>query len=146
MTVDGLLVDFDDRLEVKVLVIADGELGLFQHVLQQLRRVARLAGRFRQGIEQFFLQIVRQPFGLDVDLKLGRRAERVLFGSQPDDGRKSGPLVGHQDGLHDSAVSPHRVLVVQQVVAGGPVMPFVLHEPHDLRGYFATAMRHIYYT
>lgn len=33
VTVDGLLVDFDNRLEVKIFVLSDGELSLFEHVL-----------------------------------------------------------------------------------------------------------------
>jgi len=62
VTVDGLLVDFDNRLEVKLFVLPDGELGLFEHVLQVLERVGRIAGRFHHGIEQFSLQAVSQPF------------------------------------------------------------------------------------
>jgi len=76
-----------------------------------------------------------------MNLKFRRRAERVLFGRQPEHGREPGALVGHQDGLDDSAVPSHRVLVIQQVVSGGPVMPFVLHEPYDLRGYFAAEVK-----
>lgn len=58
VTVDGLLVYFDNRLEVKVFVLADGELCLFEHVLQVLERVGRFTGRFHHSIEQFFLQAI----------------------------------------------------------------------------------------
>jgi len=62
VTVNGLLVDFDNRLEVKVFVFPDGELSLFKHVLQVLECFGRFAGRFRHGIEQFSLQAVSQSF------------------------------------------------------------------------------------
>lgn len=62
VTVDGLFVDFDNRLEVKVFVFPDGELSLFKHVLQVLEHVGRFAGRFHHGIEQFSLQAVSQSF------------------------------------------------------------------------------------
>jgi len=62
VTVDGLLVDFDNRLEVKVFVLLDGELSFFEHVLYVLERVGRFTGRFRHGIEQFSLQAVSQSF------------------------------------------------------------------------------------
>jgi len=51
VTVDGLLIDFDNRLEVKVFVLSDGELCLFEHVLQVLERVGHFTGWFHHGIE-----------------------------------------------------------------------------------------------
>jgi len=143
VTVDGLLVNFDNCLEVKVFVLPDDELGLFEHVLKVLKRVGCFTGRFHHGIEQFSLQAIGQSFGFYVDLKFRWRSERVLFCRQPEHWREPGTLVGHQDGLDDSAVPPHGVLVVQQVVSCGPVMPFVLHEPYNLRGYFAAEGRNL---
>jgi len=58
VTVDGLFVDFDNSLEVKVFVIPNGELGLFEQVLQVLQPVGRFTSRFYHDIEQFFLQAV----------------------------------------------------------------------------------------
>jgi len=58
VTVDGLFVYFDNRLEVKVFILLDCELCLFEHVLQVLERFGRFAGRFHHGIEQFFLQAI----------------------------------------------------------------------------------------
>jgi len=78
-----------------------------------------------------------------MNLKFRRRTERVLFGRQPEHGREPGALVGHQDSLNDSTVSSHRVLVIQQVVSGGPVMPFVLHKPYDLSRYFAAEEKNL---
>lgn len=132
VTVDGLFVDLDDGLEVEGLVLLHREFGFLQH-FQQLGHVKRLAGRPDQRAEQLPFDAVREPLDFHVHLELGRRAERVLFGRQPQHGREPRKLVGHEHGLDDAPVAPHRVLVVQQVVSGGPNVPFPLHKPHDLR-------------
>lgn len=132
VTVDGLLVDLDDRLEVQALVPHDGQ----PCPGQRLQQGSRIAGK-RPGDrpEQLPYDVVHQALGFDVHLELGCGAERMLFGRQPKHGRQPGALVGHQHRLDDATVAARRVLVVQQVVAGGPRVPFVPHEPHDLRRY-----------
>lgn len=125
---------------MKVLVLLNGEFGPFQY-LQQLGHLNRFVGRFGQRVEQLRLQVVRQPFGFQVDFELGGRAERMLFGRQPDHRREPRPLVGHQNSLDDPSVPSHRVFVVQKIVSGGPQMRLVLHEPHDFRGRFAAAVK-----
>lgn len=132
VAVDGLLVDLDDRLEVQALVSHDGQPGPGK----RLEQGCRFAGqRPSDRAEQLPFDAVHQALGLDVHLEFGRGAKRMLFGRQPEHGRQPGALVGHQHRLDDATVAAGRVLVVQQVVAGGPRVPFVPHEPHDLRRY-----------
>lgn len=64
----------------------------------------------------------------------------MLFRCQPDQRWESSSLAGHQHGLDDSTISSQRILVVEQIVSGGPVMPLVLYEPYDLCGYFAATV------
>lgn len=135
MAVDGLPVDLDDHFEVECLVIVDGELGPLQHG-QQLGHV----GGFCQRAEELAFQTVWEPFRFHVDLKLRGGPVRMLFSRQPERGREPRALVGHQHRLDDSAEASHRILVVQQVIASGPMVRFVLHEPHDLPGYLAAVV------
>lgn len=133
--VDGLSVDFDDQFEVKRLVFMYGEFGLFQHGQQ----LGHFDG-FRQHAEKLAFQTFREPLRFHVDLELWGGPVRMLFSRQPQRGREPRTLVGHQYRLDDSAETSHRVLVVQQVIAGGPMVPLVLHESHDLSGYLAAVV------